>query len=81
MIDLVGVRTRDGLEIARTTEPVWVDLGAGLIPRGLARAILEMSVGAKAQIVSECTHSALYMYIYNVCGHLSICLSRFRTAI
>ena len=49
LVSLVG-SGRDGREFARTEAPVWVDLGSGLLPRGLVLAIQQMTVGMQARI-------------------------------
>jgi FKBP-type peptidyl-prolyl cis-trans isomerase len=51
LVSLVGRRARDGHEFVRTEGPVWVELGAGLLPRGLVLGIQHMTIGMRARVI------------------------------
>jgi hypothetical protein len=51
LISLIGSHARDGREFARTESPVWVDMGSGLLPRGLVLGLTQMTPGMTARIL------------------------------
>ena len=74
LISLVGSFARDGREFVRTEGPEWADLGSGLLPRGLALGIRQMTIGMKARILL--TGSWAFRYVHGQMLHKQTRLTR-----